>query len=653
MCSVSSARRGACRGPARFCWCTRTRCTSTSISSRGPAWPSSTPRCSRRPAAPAPHGGRQHPRRAGEGDGAARPAHPERRRARPRHGGRVAAGAAAAPAAPHAGPGLARPLRHVDHGGRAAGPERRQLPAPVRRAGAAAAARELVVDGGREHGRRGGPGARRGRAGGPPASREDPLAWAHRGPARAAVGVARDRLRGGPGHDVQRAAPLGAPLGARGNRGALAARAAGAKPAAHGARGPGGVPPAGPGAGGGGGESRRGTLGRLPPRDAAPPQARARGRREPRLRRRTGRLRDGDRPLHLRQPADLDRDHVEPAPFRARRGGGVRGDPHGAERAGARLGSETMKRLAVLMAVCFVDLLGLMLVAPLMAFYALRLHAPEWMVGPLIASFAVAQLVSSPVWGKFSDRYGRRPAMIIGLGASAFAYLIFGFANTLWLLFASRIVQGLGGGTTGVAQAYVADTMAPAERAKALGWLSAATRAGAIPEGHVRRHRGHDRLLLPDLRDRGRGDAPLAGGMVQRTVRRGAHDADRYGAARARPRADAASRCVGSGSAGNGALHRVPDSGAGRDRAALPGVHLAGEPALRQARARPGHGRTADVSRDREHRGSGWSDARLRGAGARRSVSAGRGHRSSGGTARVPRAAGGSSGGHRLTTFRP
>src|SRR2546422_503113 len=141
-----------------------------------------------------------------------------------------------------------------------------------------------------------------------------------------------------------------------------------------------------------------------------------------------------------------------------------------------------MKRLSVLMAVCFVDILGLMLVAPLMPFYAVHLHAREWMVGPLIASFAVAQLVSSPVWGRFSDRYGRRPAMIVGLGASAFAYLIFGFANTLWLLFASRVVQGLGGGTTGVAQAYVADTMAPAERAKALGWLSAATSAGVRSE---------------------------------------------------------------------------------------------------------------------------------------------------------------------------
>jgi len=83
-----------------------------------------------------------------------------------------------------------------------------------------------------------------------------------------------------------------------------------------------------------------------------------------------------------------------------------------------------MRRLGVLMAVCFVDMLGLMLVAPLMPFYALRLHSPEWMVGPLIASFAVAQLISSPVWGRVSDRYGRRPALLIGLGASAFAYVI-------------------------------------------------------------------------------------------------------------------------------------------------------------------------------------------------------------------------------------
>ena len=82
------------------------------------------------------------------------------------------------------------------------------------------------------------------------------------------------------------------------------------------------------------------------------------------------------------------------------------------------------------------------------------------MIGLLFSGFAIAQLLSSPVWGRVSDHYGRRPAILAGLGGSMFAYLIFGFANSLWLLFACRLVQGLGGGTTGVAQAYVADTMA-------------------------------------------------------------------------------------------------------------------------------------------------------------------------------------------------
>lgn len=139
-----------------------------------------------------------------------------------------------------------------------------------------------------------------------------------------------------------------------------------------------------------------------------------------------------------------------------------------------------MKRLSVLMAVCFVDMIGLMLVFPLLPYYAQRLGAGAAIVGVLAAAFPMAQLASSPFWGRLSDRYGRRPALLIGLGASVIAYLIFGFATSLLVLCASRIAQGLGGGTTGVAQAYVADTMAPSERAKALGWLSAATSAGVV-----------------------------------------------------------------------------------------------------------------------------------------------------------------------------
>lgn len=139
-----------------------------------------------------------------------------------------------------------------------------------------------------------------------------------------------------------------------------------------------------------------------------------------------------------------------------------------------------MKRLSVLIAVSTVDMIGLMMVAPLMPFYALKFHAPEWMVGPLISAFAVAQLVASPVWGRVSDRRGRRPALLICLGAAGIAFLIFGLATSLVMLFVSRIVQGLGGGMTAVAQAYVTDAMEPSERAKALGWLSAGSSAGVV-----------------------------------------------------------------------------------------------------------------------------------------------------------------------------
>ena len=139
-----------------------------------------------------------------------------------------------------------------------------------------------------------------------------------------------------------------------------------------------------------------------------------------------------------------------------------------------------MRGLSVLIGVCFVDMLGLMMVAPLMPFYASRLGSPDWMIGPLIASFALAQLLASTWWGRISDRYGRRPVLLAGLAGSAVAFVVFGFAGSLWMLFLSRIVQGLGGGTTGVAQAYVADMVAPGERAKALGWLSAGTSAGVV-----------------------------------------------------------------------------------------------------------------------------------------------------------------------------
>ncbi len=143
--------------------------------------------------------------------------------------------------------------------------------------------------------------------------------------------------------------------------------------------------------------------------------------------------------------------------------------------------SSSLKRLSVLMATVFVDMVGFTMVLPLLPFYATELGAKPRHVGALIATYAFAALVMAPLWGRASDRLGRRPLSLLGLLGSSIAYLIFGLAHSLWLLFASRFVQGAGsGGITGVVQAYVADSVPPEERAKALGWGTAATSAGVM-----------------------------------------------------------------------------------------------------------------------------------------------------------------------------
>ena len=144
------------------------------------------------------------------------------------------------------------------------------------------------------------------------------------------------------------------------------------------------------------------------------------------------------------------------------------------------LDKHDLRKLIVLIAASAVDMIGFAIVLPLLPFYAEHLDATPKTIGWIIASFSIAQLISAPLWGRVSDRYGRRPALLIGLSASAVAYVAFGLANTVAWLFLSRIIQGAGGGTTGVAQAYVADSIPAAGRARALGWLSAATSLGVM-----------------------------------------------------------------------------------------------------------------------------------------------------------------------------
>ena len=139
-----------------------------------------------------------------------------------------------------------------------------------------------------------------------------------------------------------------------------------------------------------------------------------------------------------------------------------------------------MMRLIVLFVVAFVDMIGAVMILPLLPFYAERLGASATMVGFMVAIFSLAQLLFAPTWGRLSDRLGRRPAILVGLGITAVSYLVFAYADSIVLLFLSRFVQGIGGGTIGVVNAYVADASPPDQRTKSLGWLTAVTSAGAV-----------------------------------------------------------------------------------------------------------------------------------------------------------------------------
>ena len=114
-------------------------------------------------------------------------------------------------------------------------------------------------------------------------------------------------------------------------------------------------------------------------------------------------------------------------------------------------------RLGTIFAIVFVDLLGFSLILPLVPFYAKDFGASDTVIGLLVASYAAAQLIGAPILGRLSDRLGRRPVLLISILGTAIGFIILGIANQLWLLFLSRILDGLTGGNISVAQAYISD----------------------------------------------------------------------------------------------------------------------------------------------------------------------------------------------------
>ena len=130
--------------------------------------------------------------------------------------------------------------------------------------------------------------------------------------------------------------------------------------------------------------------------------------------------------------------------------------------------------------VVFIDLIGFGIVLPLLPFFGQHFGASPFQVTLLGATFSLFQLISAPLWGRFSDQRGRKPALYASLVTSVLAYLWMSHASALWMLFAARALQGASAGNIAVCQAYIADVTTPENRAKGMGMMGAALGFGFI-----------------------------------------------------------------------------------------------------------------------------------------------------------------------------
>lgn len=136
--------------------------------------------------------------------------------------------------------------------------------------------------------------------------------------------------------------------------------------------------------------------------------------------------------------------------------------------------------LATVFLVVVIDLLGFGIVLPLLPFYAQEFAASAVMIGLLYSVYSFMQLIFSPIWGSWSDRIGRRPIMLLSTFGAVIAYTIFGLAETLGVLFFSRVIAGMMGGNISTAQAYIADVTDSENRARGMGLIGAAFGIGFV-----------------------------------------------------------------------------------------------------------------------------------------------------------------------------
>ncbi|HET9394182.1 MAG TPA: MFS transporter [Candidatus Rubrimentiphilum sp.] len=139
-----------------------------------------------------------------------------------------------------------------------------------------------------------------------------------------------------------------------------------------------------------------------------------------------------------------------------------------------------IRRLAPILGITFIDILGFSMLIPLLPYFATHFHATPFIVGVIFATFSFCQLVSGPIWGNVSDRIGRKGVLIISQIGATIGWAMLGAATTIPMIFLARIVEGASGGNIGVTQAYVADLVEPKERSRAFGLIMATFSAGMI-----------------------------------------------------------------------------------------------------------------------------------------------------------------------------
>ena len=141
-----------------------------------------------------------------------------------------------------------------------------------------------------------------------------------------------------------------------------------------------------------------------------------------------------------------------------------------------------MKRspLLSIFLIVLVDVMGLTIILPLLPFYAESMGATPSTVGLLVSAYAFCQLIAGPPLGQLSDRVGRRPVLLVSQVGTFAGFLLLAYAQTLWLVFAARIIDGLTAGNLTVAQAYISDVTEPQNRAKAFGLIGVAFSLGFL-----------------------------------------------------------------------------------------------------------------------------------------------------------------------------